>query len=64
MKKTIIPILIATNYSSSSTDIQMSVYDDRVVNPLVAGKSGVAKLIADVKYYGLTKRRKVENCNK
>lgn len=44
----IVPILIATNYSSSSTDIQMSVYDDRVVNPLVAGKSGVAKLIADV----------------
>ena len=44
----IVPILIETNYSSSSTDIQMSVYDDRVVNPLVAGKSGVAKLIADV----------------
>ena len=44
----IVPILIATNYSSSSTDIQMSVYDDRVVNPLVAGKSGVAKLIAEV----------------
>ena len=44
----IVPILIATNYSSSSTDIQMSVYDDRVVNPLVTGKSGVAKLIAEV----------------
>ena len=26
--------------------------------------SKYAKLIADVKYYGLTKRRKVENCNK
>lgn len=44
----IVPILIATNYSSSSTDIQMSVYDDRVVNPLLAGKSGVTKLIEEV----------------
>ena len=44
----IVPILIATNCSRSSTDIQMSVYDDRVVNPLVAGKSGVAKLITEV----------------
>ena len=44
----IVPILIATNYSSSSADIQMSVYDDRVVNPLVAGKSGVANLIVEV----------------
>lgn len=33
----IVPILIATNYSSSSTNIIMSVYDDKVVNPLVTG---------------------------
>lgn len=44
----IVPILIATNYRDSSTDIQMSVYDDRVVNPLVTGKLGVTKLIAEV----------------
>lgn len=44
----IVPILIATNYRDASTDIQMSVYDDRVVNPLVTGKSGIAKLIAEV----------------
>ncbi len=44
----IVPILIATNYRDVSTDIQMSIYDDRVVNPLVTGKSGVAKLIAEV----------------
>lgn len=25
----IVPILVATNYSNSSTDIRMSVYDDR-----------------------------------
>ena len=44
----IVPILVATNYRDTSTDIQMSVYDDRVVNPLVTGKAGVAKLIAEV----------------
>ena len=44
----IVPILISTNYRISSTEIQMSVYDDRVVNPLMSGKSGVANLIAEV----------------
>lgn len=43
--KIIAPILIATNYRNSSTDIQMSVYDDMVINPLVTGKEGVANLI-------------------
>lgn len=44
----IVPILIATNYCSSSTDIIMSVYDDKVVNPLVTGKSGITSLIDEV----------------
>ena len=44
----IVPILVATNYCDASTDIRMSVYDDRVVNPLVTGKAGVAKIIAEV----------------
>ncbi len=44
----IVPILIATNYKNSSTNIQMSVYDDRVVNPLVTGKAGVLTLINEV----------------
>jgi hypothetical protein len=44
----IVPILIATNYRDASTEIRMSVYDDRVVNPLVTGKAGVAKLISEV----------------
>ena len=43
--KVIVPILIATNYSSRSSSIQMSVYDDRVVNPLVTGKAGISALI-------------------
>lgn len=48
----IVPILIATNYRNSSTNIQMSVYDDRVVNPLVSGITGVPYLVAEVlKHY-------------
>ena len=39
----IVPILIATNYRDVSTDIQMSVYDDRVVNPLVTGRASIAE---------------------
>ena len=44
----IVPILVATNYRNSSTDIRMSVYDDRVVNPLVTGANGVSNLISKV----------------
>lgn len=44
----IAPILIATNYRNASTNIQMSVYDDRIVNPLVTGKSGISILINKV----------------
>lgn len=44
----IAPILIATNHRNSSTDIQMSVYDDSVVNPLMTGKSGIYTLITEV----------------
>ena len=46
--KVIVPILIATKYRGSSTQIQKSVYDDRIVNPLVTGEKGIANLIAEV----------------
>ena len=46
--KVIVPILIATKVLKSSTDIQMSVYDDKVVNPLVTGETGIFDLIAKV----------------
>lgn len=46
--KIIVPILIATNYPNSSSVVQMSVYDDRVVNPLVTGKDGISLLLAEV----------------
>ncbi len=43
--KVIVPILVATEFSSSSTMIQMSIYDDKVVNPLVTGKDGITDLL-------------------
>ena len=46
--KLIVPILIATNYQYSSSEIKMSVYDDRVANPLVTGEHNLLQLINDV----------------
>ena len=46
--KVIAPILVATNYSNRSTSIQLSVYDDMVINPLVTGKTGISVLIQNV----------------
>lgn len=44
--KIIVPILIATNYRASSTAVQMSIYDDMVVNPLVTGEKGLRQMIS------------------
>ena len=41
----IVPVLIATKYPRQSTEIKMSIYNDRVVNPLVTGASGIARII-------------------
>ncbi len=46
--KLIVPILVATKHCKRSSIIQKSVYDDRVVNPLVTGESGIANLIDEV----------------
>lgn len=46
--RVIVPILIATKYRKASSLIQSSVYDDRVVNPLVTGEDGIAVLITEV----------------
>ena len=46
--KVIVPILIATEFSEHTTAVQMSVYDDRVVNPLITGKSGITNVIEQV----------------
>ncbi len=47
-EKVVVPILIATNYANMSSTINMSVYDDKVVNPLVTGKEHLYDLIASV----------------
>lgn len=44
----IVPILIATDYRHSSTFIQSSVYDDKVVNPLVTGEAGISNVLSEV----------------
>lgn len=41
----IVPMLIATEHSCSSTQVNMSVYVDRVVNPLIGGKKEITDLI-------------------
>lgn len=46
--KVIAPILIATKYSSQTDNVQMSVYDDSVINPLVTGEFGILDLIHKV----------------
>ena len=46
--KLIVPILVATNYNNHSDLIQMSVYDDKVVNPLVMGKDNIYDIIMAV----------------
>ncbi len=44
----IVPVLIATKYKSHSSLIQESVYDDRVVNPLVSGESWITDILEEV----------------
>lgn len=46
--KVIAPILVATKFSEHTTSVQMSVYDDKVVNPLVTGETGLFDVIAQV----------------
>ncbi len=44
----IVPILISPELRTHSSLIQSSVYDDRVVNPLVTGENGIALILSDV----------------
>ena len=48
INKVVAPILIATKYANRTDIIQMSVYDDSVINPLVTGEFGVLDLIEKV----------------
>lgn len=44
----IVPILVSTKTNVSSSLIQSSIYNDRVVNPLVTGERGISILIQEV----------------
>ncbi len=46
--KVIVPILVATNHKGYSSIVRASVYDDKVVNPLVTGKDHLLNLIQDI----------------
>ena len=46
--RTIVPILVPTNYKNTSTDFLASVYDASIYNPLIAGAAGLQKLISDI----------------
>ena len=46
--KLIVPILVATKYGYRTADIKMSVYNDRIVNPLISGEFGIADVIKNV----------------
>ena len=46
--RTIVPILIPTNYPNTSSEFQPSVYDDSIYNPLITGAAGLQKLIRNV----------------
>ncbi|MDY3890686.1 MAG: DNA/RNA helicase domain-containing protein [Bacilli bacterium] len=46
--KIIVPILIPTNYSTSSVSIIKSAYDDGVLNPLVSGKDNLPFLFEKI----------------
>ena len=46
--KVIVPVLVATNYKNFTSIVQMSVYDDLVVNPLVTGAENLFDIITSV----------------
>ncbi len=46
--KVIAPILIATNTNRVSSEIKSSIYDDKVLNPLVTGKENLKDLISRI----------------
>ncbi len=46
--KVIVPILVATEHKEYSSVVLMSVYDDKIVNPLITGKDNLFDLITGV----------------
>lgn len=47
-QRTIIPILIPSNYPERTTIFQPSIYEDSIYNPLISGENGLQDLISNV----------------
>ena len=47
-ERIIVPILIPTNYKSKTTDIKISAYDDRIINPIICGKNNLSEIINSI----------------
>ena len=48
LNRTIVPILIPTNFKNRTTDFRPSVYNDSIYNPLITGAAGLQNLISDI----------------
>ena len=60
--RTIVPILIPTNYQRSSTEFFSSVYDDGVYNPLIVGADQLQNLLIRVlEHSGATEAGAIDN---
>ena len=46
--RVIVPILVPTEYPKTTKVFQSSIYDDKVMNPLVTGKAGLSEMIGSV----------------
>lgn len=44
----IVPILVPTEHKTSTTKMEMSVYSDSIINPLITGADGLGNLFAEV----------------
>lgn len=47
-EKIIVPILVPTNYTSKTTDIRISAYDDRIINPIICGENNLSEIINNI----------------
>ncbi|HCZ22872.1 MAG TPA: hypothetical protein DHU72_05570, partial [Rikenellaceae bacterium] len=59
--RTIVPILIPSRYSNTSSVFSPSVYDDSIYNPLISGAQGLQSLINEVLIYSKAQQDKSLN---
>lgn len=60
--KYIVPVLIPTERTSSTSLLQFSTYDDSILNPLITGQSGLRELISlTLEYLNARESKTIEN---